>query len=276
MATAGLLAPPEHHVGDEAVARVRVRLESGIADAAAGLPPGSSLEIGMPLLRRARYRTEQLVRADEPFAWKPVFVRRSLGLEVVRACAEGRFRGPAAAVGPVAVRAVDDWRRTGWRRFHWEPWFAGLGAGARSVALAEAVAWATPLWATFDWLSLCKKAEIGAPDDRWSNPGPDRVHLKGRVEARVWAAGRPSLVSVASGSPGDGWREELAFVALTGIVSAPDRPVAARVVGLWPEPGLRLAVEVDEESLSAAADRVVDAVAVSVEMRRARSVAGAA
>ncbi|HEY4927702.1 MAG TPA: hypothetical protein VIH95_01020 [Acidimicrobiales bacterium] len=268
-ATAGLLVPPVHDLGDGAVTRVRARLKSGIIDAIGGPPPGAPLEVGVPLLRRARYRPELLGLADEPFAWKPAFVRRSLGLEVVRACASGRFRGPLAAVGPVADHAVESWRRTGWRTFHWEPWLAGLGAGARSVVLAEAVAWVTPVWSTFDWTALRDVVDLGGPDDRWACPGVS-VHLKGRVEARVRRHGaRPSLLSVASGCPGNGWRDELAFLALIGALAVPDRPVASRVVGLWPESGFRLAVEVDEAALSGAVDRVVDAVAMCADVRTA-------
>jgi hypothetical protein len=74
-------------------------------------------------------------------------------------------------------------------------------------------------------------------------------------------------VSVASGCPGDGWRDELAFLALVAALAVPDGPVVSRVVGLWPESGFRLAVDVDEAALSGAVDRVVDAVAVTAEVR---------
>jgi hypothetical protein len=271
------LALPVHELERDALENVRMRLESGVADATGGLPPAAPLEVGMPLLRRVRYRPDSLDGPEEPFAWKPAFVRRSLGLEVVRACAAGRFRGPAAAVGPVADRAIETWRRTGWRSFHWEPWLAGRGAGARSVVLAEAVAWATPVWATFDWSALEGMVELGGPDDRWVCPGPGAVHLKARVEARVCRYGqRPSLLSVASGRPGDGWRDELAYLAMVGALAAPDRPVASRVVGLWPESGFRLAVEVDEATLSGAVDRVIDAVAVAADVRAAGTVSDVA
>jgi len=267
-ATAGLLAPPTFELDHPTVVRVRVQLESGIADAIVGLAPGEAIEVGLPLLRRARYQPELLGLADEPFAWKPAFVRRSLGLEVVRACAQRRFRGPADAVGPVADQAIEEWRRTGWRTVHWEPWLAELGQGARSVVLAEAVAWATPVWAAFDWPALLATAELGGPDNRWTGPKGGTVHLKGRVEARVRPdRGRSSLVSVASGRPGDGWRDELAYLALVAALGAEDLPVVSRVVGLWPECGYRLVVEIDEAALTGAVDRVVDTVAAMTDVR---------
>lgn len=265
-ATAGLLAPPRHDLDPQTMARIGVAIESGVADAVAGSSPGVPIEVGLPLLRRVRYQPERLGLAEGPFAWKPTFVRRSLGLEVVRVCAEGRFRGPAAAVGPVADRAIAEWRRSGRRTFHWEPWLAGLGAGARAVVLAEAVTWATPLWATFDWSALGGLTVLGGPDDRWSGPGS--VLLRGRAEARIRPPGtRPAFVSVVSGCPGDGWRSELAFLALVAALASPERPVASRVVGLWPEVGYRMAIEIDEAALADAVDRVVDAVAVTADVR---------
>jgi hypothetical protein len=269
-ATAGLLAPPVHAVDEVALARVRTALESGVTDAAAGLARGAPCELGLPQLRRARYRPDLLALPEEPFAWKPAFVRRSLGLELVRACAAGRFRGPADAAGAVADHAVEEWRRTGWRTFHWEPWFAGLGPGARSVVRAEAITWATPLWAAFDWRSLAGVADSAVPDDTWTCPGARPPRLKGRTEVRVRSStGRPTLVSVASGCPGDGWRDELAFPALVAALAGPGTPVVSRVVGLWPESGFRLAVDIDEVALCGAVERVVDAVAVIAEVQSA-------
>ena len=88
--------------------------------------------------------------------------------------------------------------------------------------------------------------------------------------------GVPSLLSVVAGRPGDGWRDELAYLALVGALAGPDGPVASRVVGLWPESGFRLAVEVDESALSGAVDRVVDTVAVVSDVRTAASVSDVA
>ena len=263
---------PATVTADGWTARVRDRLVDGVASAVGDLATGELVEVTLPLLRRAGSRPDGVDLAGDPFTWKPVFARRSLGLAAVRACAEGRYRGPSGAVGPLAEHAVDEWRRTGWRTFHWEPWFAGLGTGARAVVLAEATTWATHLWESADWVALGARARIGGPDDLWTCPGPRTVRLKGRCEARVEPVSGgtgTALVSVACGSPSSGWAEELAYLALVAALRAPDQPVPARVAGLWPEAGVRRTVEVDETVLAAAADRVVDTVSLVVRSRPA-------
>jgi hypothetical protein len=260
-------APP---TADGVVSHLRRRLSTGVTVAMAGRPAGEPVEVTLALLRRAAARPDTVGATDEPFAWKPLFARRSLGLAAVQACAEGRFRAPADAVGPLAEHAVDEWRRTGWRTFHWEPWFAGLGRGARAVVLAEATTWATPLWASADWAALGARARIGGPDDLWTCPGTPAVRMKGRCEARVAPiagdAG-PALVSVSCGSPSDAWADELGFLALVTALATPGAPLPSRVAGLWPDAGLRLTVDVDEASLSSAADRVVTTVALVARAR---------
>ena len=169
--TIDLLAPPLPPVDDRSRTGVRDRLVAALAPLMEELPPGDQVVVNPALLRRARADPRQLVVDEEPFAWKPAFARRSLGLAVVSACASGRFRTPADAVGPVAAEAVDQWKRTGWRTFHWEPWLAGLPTGARVAVLADALTWATALWSSFDWRALPAPVQIGGVDDQWICPG---------------------------------------------------------------------------------------------------------
>ena len=280
--TSMLTAEATYPIRNEVRDRIRGHLVDGVGAAVAGLAPGGLVEVTLASLRRARTHPDAVGQAEAPFAWKPVFARRSLGLAAVRACAEGRFRAPAEAVGPLAAEAVGEWKRTGWRTFHWEPWYSGLGAGGRSVVLAEATTWATALWASFDWASLGPSAVIGGMDDLWTCPASRTVRCKGRSEVRVEvdSAGGPSnasgphlggyaLVSVSGGVPGDGWREELAYLALVAGLRSADRPVPARVLGLWPDAGAERMVEVDEGLLASAADRVVETVALTSAARSA-------
>ncbi len=277
--TAALLEPPPTLVSDASRHRVRDGLAVALS-AVAGAASGPPVEVSLPLLRRARSRPGSLGLPEARFAWRPSFVRRSLGLAVVQACAEGRYVAPTAAVGPVADAALGEWRRTGWRTYHWEPWLAGLGSGARAAVLAEAVGWASTLWTTFEWSALDGRVRFGGPDDRWCCSGAPSVRLKGRSELRVALGGQgadpaatgtsgvSALVTVAGGVPLDGWHEELTFLALVAGLRAPDLPVPARVFGLWPDAGIRRMVDVDEELLNAASGRVVAAAASVVAARR--------
>ena len=200
--TRALTADGPTPLGDGIRARLRDRLISGIASVADRMPRGDHVVVTSNLLRLARTRPESLTSTEESFVWKPVFVRRSLGLAVVDACLTGRFATPMEAVAPVSSEAVAEWERTGWRTFHWEPWFAGLGPGARAAVLADAVTWATSLWSSFDWKALPQPVELGGAYDQWSCPVPRSVRLKARARLHLprfhwkalpqpWAAARP-------------------------------------------------------------------------------------
>jgi hypothetical protein len=278
--TRALVAPPSGSIDDGVRARVRDRLTSGFGPHVDRLPAGESVMVTTALLRRARDRPDSLSEQDEPFAWSPLFVRRSLGLAVVSACARGCFRTPAEAVGPVAAEAVAEWERTGWRAFHWEPWLAGLTSGARAMVLAEAVNWAIGLWSSLDWDEFPRLPRIGGADDWWMCPASRTVRLKGRSElhvplvtgrSRASEIARPggsvALVSVSGACPGDGWPEELAFLALVAAASSVPKPIPVRVVGLWPDAGMHATMEIDAQALMSAAERVVTTVAAVVDAR---------
>jgi hypothetical protein len=279
--TRALTADGPTPLGDGIRARLRDRLISGIASVSEGMPRGDHVVVSSNLLRLARTRPASLTLPEESFVWKPVFVLRSLGLAVVEGCLTGRFATPMEAVGPVSSEAVAEWERTGWRTFHWEPWFAGLGPGARASVLADAVTWATSLWSSFDWKSLPQLVELGGAYDQWSCPVPRSVRLKARSELRVSLPGdggtagahgsqRPTaLVSVSGGCPGPGRVEELAFVALVAGLRSPSRPLPARVMGLWPDAGQHAVVDLDADTLSVAVDRVVATVDSVVAARAA-------
>jgi hypothetical protein len=283
--TRSLLAPPTTSVTDRVRGEVRDRLLAGVVPRAEQLAPGAHLEINLALLRQVRSHPETVTRPDPAFAWKPVFVRRSLGLAAVQACIDGTFRTPAEAAGTVAAEAVEEWRRSGWRTYHWEPWFAGLAAGGQAAVLADAVTWATALWSTFDWREFDRAPRLGGVDDQWVLPADRTIRLKGRVELRVpvrpagsvGSDGPPppeAMVSVAGGSPGDRWSEELAYLGLVAGLRSPWRPVPARVVGVWPDAGATRMLAVDDGSLIAAADLVIATVATLVDARRMAATAG--
>ncbi|HEX3840309.1 MAG TPA: hypothetical protein VHU85_05930 [Acidimicrobiales bacterium] len=273
--TAAILAPAAAPIGPADRKWVRQRLLDAVPSLVEELPAPAQVVVTVPLLRQAHRDPEALAGPEEPFAWKPVFVRRSLGLSAVDACFNHRFSNPGEAVGPLADEAAAEWGRTGWRTFHWEPWMAALTPAARSVALAEAATWATALWSSLDWGSFARTIRIGGPDDQWVCTAPRTVRLKGRSELQIslepttgGGSQRVALVSVASGMPIAGWEAELGFLALAASLRSPSRPVPARVVGLWPDAGEFRSVDITGEILVSAADRVIACIAAIARARR--------
>jgi len=268
--TRRLVAPAPPPVGGPDRAALRGQLVARLGPLVAPLPAGDPVVVTLPLLRQAQGRPESLGERDDPFVWRPAFVRRSLGLAVTEACAGGRFRSPLEAVGPVATDAVERWEETGWRTYHWEPWVAGLPPGARAVVLAEAVGWASSLWSSLDWSLMHPLPHFGGADDQWACPSTHSVRLKGRSELHLplGHGGTMALVSVSGGCPSEGWRGELAFLALVASLRSPSRPAPVRVLGLWPEAGVDRCLEIDPEILGAAVDRVVGTVAAVAASRR--------
>ncbi len=264
--TAAILRPAAGRVGPEAGRALRRHLADVVPGLVAPLPPGRQVTLSLPRLRQLGWAAPGEPPLDDPFAWKPVFVRRSLGLAAISACLDRRHPTPAAAVGAVADLAVAEWERSGWRTFHWEPWFAGLGTGGRSAVLAEAATWATGVWTSLRWDRFDPLPRLGGPDDQWVCPAPRTVRLKGRSELRVALPDGPAtapdtvLVSVAGGSPGPRAEVELGYLALVAALRSPSRP-PVRVIGLWPDAAAHRSVEVTEGRLEAAVELVAGALA---------------
>lgn len=276
--TAVVLAPPAKPIGPDVRRRVHRRLLDAVPALAANLADGDQIVVSLPLLRRVDRDPESLAAPEEPFSWKPAFVRRSLGLASVDACLHRRYSTPGEATGPVADEAVAEWGRSGWRTYHWEPWMAALSPAARSVVLAEAATWATAWWSSIDWRPFDGSIRVGGPDDQWVCPTARMIRLKGRCEVQIPlepATGdgsgdrtsRTTLLSVASGIPTDGWKAELGFLALVASLRSPTRPVPARVVGIWPDSGEHRSVDTTPGTLTTAADRVIAGIAGIVEAR---------
>ena len=273
-----ILAPPVPPVGPDDRRRVHQRLLDAVLALAANVADGDRIVVTLPLLRRADRDPESLAAPEEPFSWKPAFVRRSLGLAAIDACLQRRYSTPGEATGSVADEAMAEWHRTGWRTFHWEPWMAALGPAARSAVLAEAATWATALWSSIDWRPLGSSIRLGGPDDQWVCPAARTVRLKGRCEMRLPLApeqregrrdqaSRTTLLSVASGIPANGWETELGFLALVASLRSPTRPVPARVVGIWPDAGEHRSIDITPGALTAAIDRVIACIAAVVGAR---------
>ncbi len=272
--TAAILAPPLAPIGHGDRQLVRHNLTNAIPAMVENLPLGDQVVVTLAMLRQVARDPAALSRPEEPFAWKPAFVRRSLGLSAMDACINHRFSSPTEAVGPIADQAVSEWSRTGWRTFHWEPWIAALHPAARSAVMAEAATWATTLWSSIDWHRFDSPLGLGGPDDQWVCTAARTVRLKGRSELQVpleathgGGAESTALVSVAAGIPRTGWETELGFLALVASLRSPTRPVPSRVVGLWPDAGQYRSVDITSGVLTAAGDRVIACIGAVVDAR---------
>ncbi len=264
--TEAVIAVPPHRVARGTVENLRERLAGGLAPVAAVVSRGGPLVVTLPLLCRPQTRSAA-VGPDDAFVWRPFFVRRSLGAAIVDECLRGRYRSPAEVAPTVLDDAVANWRRTGARRFHWEPWVAGLPPGGRANVLADAVTWATALWSSFDWSAFPDRPVVGGPMEQWTSPEARGVRLTSRTDLRVRAS-RPSdgrdgsdslaLVSVLNGIPPPPGSAVLAYPALVAALRAPWRGPPSRSVGVWPDAGHVEWIDVDAAALDAAVDLVVE------------------
>jgi len=224
--------------------------------------------VTLPLLRRLASRPGEGPFPEEPFAWKPGFIRRSLGVALLGACRRGLHDAPSVAVGPVLDEALAAWNATGQQVYHWEPWVASLGAGGRAAVMADAVGWATGVWTALPWDHLATEANLSfvATDDQWVCPTARSVRLKARADLLVTHNPGPTrgagdvLVLVGPGLPPGSWTTELGMVALLSMLSRPGRDIPARVVGLWPEAGAFRVADIDDDLLDRSVNRVIGTV----------------
>jgi hypothetical protein len=180
-------------------------------------------------------------------------------------------RAPADAAAQVVATRAGEARRDGARPGSLGHWLGGLGPGGRAVVVAEVTGWTTHLWLALDWDRLAglegSTLEVGAPD-RWWRPRPataTTAALRGRSDLR-WTApatgghpGRAVLATAMPGRPASTWRAELCLAPLIDGLARPASPVPTRVVGLWPQCGRALVVEVDLAQLEATAEWVLEA-----------------
>lgn len=270
--TDALLAPPAGKLDTGQIQRLRTRLLHEVPPLADLIPPGERLQIGSFELAIARDGPEACARSRDgaEFAPSAASTRRAVGLAAVERCARGRSPAPQTAVSEVLEAGIEELAES--LRSHgaprppwWAEWYASLGPGGRATVNAEAVTWATQLWTSIDWARLERPPVIGGRDDYWDCPGRRRLVVRGRAEVRAFSGDRPVMLVVAQRYPGSAWRAELAHRALVVAMSRGESAVPARVVGLWPASGMVRICEVDEASMSEAADALVFAVATWVE-----------
>ena len=222
--TDALLAPAACDVRTSEFQELRASLFYELPRLVEELPPSERLQIGAHELVVARDHPERCALRRDGFVPSPRRCRRAIGVAAVERCVRGRASTPQTAVAEVLESGVEDLAAAaraqgGQSPPWWAEWYAGLALGGRATVQAEALTWATQLWTALDWCRFERPPVIGGRDDWWDCPGRRQLAVRGRAEVRAWAGSRPAMLVVAAGSPGTGWRAELAQRARVVLVS---------------------------------------------------------
>ena len=259
--TDALVAPPSQIVAEPEVLALRQRLESELHPLACSLGVDRPLRVDGYRLRDPRPGQP----AERPFAWSPWTARRPIALEAIRTWLATSGLSPLRAVD----QAVEVLRaRADGRSRSLGEWLNHLSPGARGVAQAEAVTWATQLIGALEWGRL-DGAVIGGDRSVAFEAAP-QVRLHARIDLRISLTGNrrspeaASLFLAMTGRPGTTAVEELGLAALT-LALHPRPGVPARVVGWWPQCGRAAIAEVDLALLHRSAEAVLRSVRAATE-----------
>ena len=204
---------------------------------------------------------------DAGFRWRSSTARRALGNAALRRV---RAHPTLTLVEAVRDEVTDQLLRAaaGYARpgsiAHW---LAGTTAGEQGAVVAEAVNWATHVVETTQHLEL--EWRVAESDADYDVAGA-RTSLRARRDLVIDRGDGRVLVRYRLASPGKsagpGLRSDLTIDALAN----PRGCAAARIIGIWPEAGVMLAVDGTMEDLRAGARDLVRTAAVLERRRTAR------
>jgi len=192
-----------------------------------------------------------------PFAWGTRAARRAIGTAAARGVAQGRHADALRAASEEVERLCDRAERGLSRPGSLGAWLRGEPAPVRSLCALEAATWAGGL------LALVTPATQGALGvgvaDAWFEVPGTKLTLHGRRDAIAAAGERRSILRLRDGLPGDASLAGLAVEGLVESLAAPTRALPARVVGAWPDAGVCLVMDFDEDVARTAARGLVSA-----------------
>jgi hypothetical protein len=248
-----LLSPVAERVAEVEISGVRERLTDQLTRAAPGgrVKP---IRIDAYRLQLATGNIGRLRNLEPVFSPTPASCRRAIGLAAVSLSARDPSIPPARAVEAVLAGTEARSDSGAW----WEDWYRRLPPGARSVARAEAVTWATQLFEALDWSRFDPPARVGG-DLRWRAQGSSRVILHAKVDVRVIVDGAPVFFVVNTGMAGPAWTTALSLSALVAGIARGPEAIPARVVGLWPSSGQVRILPIDSGILDRASRLAVEA-----------------
>lgn len=215
------------------------------------------------------WAVERAGQVSDDFRWSPVTARRVLGNAALRRLREQPHASATDAVRDELVehmlRATSGHARPG----SLSSWLASAPHPVIGLVTCEAVNWTTQLLEIAQELSTPWQVALS---DAYYDVASAQTTLRGRRDLVVQRAATRVVIRVRCGAPGKsagpGLRADLTIDALTDNSGV--APV--RVIGLWPEAGVCLAVDGTMDDLRAGAR---DLVRTAVAQRRHQIMIGA-
>jgi hypothetical protein len=257
--TAALLAPlPFEHrsIGGADIEHAANTLRAS----AARTPGGGPFRITDYMVRSTLWPPDR-PWPESPFAWSAPTARRLLGLTALRAVVGGSVPTPVDGVIATVDQGIAAVRRGDRPASSMDHWLSRLSAAGRAGVQAEAVTWATRLYAALDWSAFAAPPTIGR-DHWWDSPDSSLLALRSRAEVRTTTTGGHSdpvsaHLVVLSGPRRATVRAELSVVALVEALRAGSSGIPpGRIVGWWPDSGRFVTVTVEPVTLDQGAATV--------------------
>jgi hypothetical protein len=207
-------------------------------------------------------------RADR-FAWTPATARRALGsaaLRRVHARAElSLLDAVRDALDEELLRAASGYARRG----SLAHWLAGQSPVVLGLVVAEALTWTTTAWEAGQQIATAWNV---AASDAYYDVAGARTTLRGRRDLLISRSNDRVVLRLRSGGPGKSAGPGLRADLIADALADPHGVAAARIIGLWPDAGVCLAVDGSMADLRAGAR---DLVRTAVVLQRRKLVLAA-
>jgi hypothetical protein len=200
------------------------------------------------------WMVEKAGAQSNDFAWSPITARRVLGNAALHYVERSPHLSYSEAVYASLADQLDRAARGHARTGSLGQWIANLENPIVGIVVAEATTWATQIHQIMGRLG----PEIGmASVDAYYDVAGARTTLRGRRDALIKSGENRIVVRFRSGLPGrtagSGLRADLAVDALADPLGR----VAQRIIGIWPEAGVALALDGTMETVRAGARDLV-------------------
>ena len=211
---------------------------------------------------------ERAGQVSPGFVWSPLTARRLVGNAAARRVAQGDRSLSAAVADEIddqLLRVTSGYARGGSLAY----WLSGLSVPVRGLVVAEALNWAS---ATLEAARHLEHAWTVAASDAYYDVATARTTLRGRRDLIVGSADERVIVRLRSGAPGKSAGPGLRCDLTIETLSDHEGRAPTRIIGLWPDAGVCLAVDGTMADLRAGAR---DLVRTAVAQRRQRLVLAA-